>query len=578
MRRVSHYESPETGIGLKPNRWDVLALILILGILVTLAWAANQMQTPYQIGKPLDISLNPSALPGYAANTVLRMFIALLCSLTVTLIVAPIAAKSRQAEKFLIPVIDILQSVPILGMLSITIVLFIQLFPGSLLGPECAAIFAIFTSQVWNMLLSFYQSLKTIPKELRETSAIFHLSGWQRFWRIEVPFGMPSLIWNMMVSMSAGWFFVVAAEAIAVSNQQILLPGIGSYIRVAITNGDLPAMYYAIFAMLIVILLYDQLLFRPLLTWTERFKMTRTYGTPPPKAWVYQLLTKTHWLKFVRVFFKEISEFLLNSRRMRFPVLNKTISNLRYARWLVYSWNVLLTITIVSASAFLINFITQNISFSEIKHVFYLGLITGFKVAILIILASLVWVPIGIWVGLRPKATQIMQPIIQFLAAFPVNLIYPVIVTLIVHYNLNVQIWSTPLMILGTQWYILFNIIAGTAAIPTDLLLATQNLGVKKWLWWKRLALPATFPYYVTGSITAAAGCWNASIVADVLQWGPYKLVAIGLGSYIAQYTEVGDFPRIALGIAVMSFYVLIINHLVWRKLYQFSSTRFIME
>ncbi len=578
MRQISYYQAPEAEIGSKPNRWDIIALFLILGVFAALAWAATQMKAPYQVGHPLPISLDPSALPGYAAKTVLRMFIALLFSFLVTFTIAPIAAKSRQAEKLLIPLIDILQSVPILGMLSITIVLFIQLFPNSLIGPECAAIFAIFTSQVWNMILSFYQSLRTTPKELYETAAMFHLSFWQRFWRIEVPYAIPGLLWNTMVSMSAGWFFVVASEAISVSNQEIMLPGIGSYIRVAITEGNLPAMYYAIIAMLIVIFLYDQLLFRPLLTWGERFKMDRVDDIHPPRAWVYQLLTKTNWLKFIQIICREISEFCLNSPHCKMPSLHKSTLHTRYSKVFIWFWNGLLVFGVICSSVLLWNFITKAVSCVEIRHVFFLGMITGLKVTILIIITSLIWVPIGILIGLRPEASRFIQPIIQFLAAFPANLIYPLIVTVIIRYHLNVEIWSTPLMVIGTQWYILFNIIAGAATIPNDLRLVTKNLGVKNWLWWKRLALPATFPYYVTGSITAAAGCWNASIVADVLEWGPHKLVATGLGSYISQYTTSGDFPRIALGIGVMSFYVLVINHLVWRRLYNYAASRFTME
>lgn len=524
----------------------------------------------------------PSALPGYAANTVLRMFIALFCSLLFTLIVAPIAAKYHQAEKLLIPVIDILQSIPILGMLSITVVGFIRLFPNSLLGPECAAIFAIFTSQVWNMTLSFYQSLRTTPKEFYETSAMFHLSFWQQFWRIEVPFAIPGLLWNTMISMSAGWFFVVAAEAISVANQNIMLPGIGSYISVAISQANLTAIFYAILAMFIVILLYDQLLFRPLLTWAERFNMTEIEDSlDAPRSWVYSLLTKTRWLQYINDALDVAREFILNPPRPDFVAglkLSLPAARPLYTQIAIWMWNILLIAGVLSAVFFLWSFITNTISFDEIAQVLYLGAITAAKVAILVILASVIWIPIGVWVGLRPSARQVVQPITQFLAAFPVNLIYPIAVTGILYFHLNLEIWTMPLMILGTQWYILFNVIAGATAIPKDLRLVAKNFGVSRWLWWKRLALPAIFPYYVTGSMTAAAGCWNASIVAEVLEWGDHKLIATGLGSYISRYTTVGDFPRIALGIAVMCFFVLLINHLVWRKLYNFSAERFVME
>lgn len=578
MPNKAYYQSPKTGIGLKPNLWDAIALIIILGILAVLGYAANKIQVPYQMGHPVEISLSPTKLPEYAANTVLRMIIALCFSLLFTFIVAPLAAKSKQAEKLLIPLIDILQSVPILGVLSITIVAFIQLFPNSYLGPECAAIFAIFTSQVWNMTLSFYQSLRTIPKEYVETAAVFHLTPWQKFWRIEVPYGIPGLLWNAMVSVSAGWFFVVASEAISVSNQNIMLPGIGSYISVAIANADLTAIFYAIFTMLIVILLYDQLLFRPLLTWSNRFVAKDIEDIQPEQAWLYTLLAKTRALKAMHNTGNVVTDFLLNSPYLRLPIKEPLVIKPSISRLINMFWNAILLISVFYCLFYLWNFITGDISLREIQHVFYLGAITAIKVTVLIILASLLWVPIGIWIGLHPKASRFIQPMTQFMAAFPVNLVYPLAVTGILYFHLNVQIWSTPLMILGTQWYILFNVIAGASAIPKDLQYLTKNFGVKRLLWWKRLALPAIFPYYVTGAMTAAGGCWNASIVADVLQWGDHKLVATGLGSYISQYTTIGDFPRIALGIAVMCFYVLVINRLVWRQLYNFAASRFVLE
>src|SRR5579862_4377499 len=255
-----------------PNYWDMVALLLVLGVIAVLAWVAKQMAVPYELGQAIPISLDPHHLPGYALRTVLRMLVALFFSLLFTFTFATWAAKSKRAERIIIPLIDILQSVPILGFLSISVVGFIRLFPGSLLGPECAAIFAIFTSQAWNMALGFYQTVRSVPTELNEAANMFHLSAWQRFWRIDVPFSMPGLLWNMMMSMSAGWFFVVASEAVSVANQQIMLPGVGSYIAVAINAMDLHAIGYAILTMFVVILIYDQLLFRPLVAWADKFK------------------------------------------------------------------------------------------------------------------------------------------------------------------------------------------------------------------------------------------------------------------------------------------------------------------
>lgn len=588
--KTSVYESPETQIERRLNVWDATVFLILLGVFISLSWAASQMAAPYSLGKPPEISLSPEYLPGYAINSVLRMLVALLCSLLFTFMVAPLAAKNKQAEKFILPLLDILESVPILGYLSISIVAFIQLFPNSLLGPQLAAIFVIFTSQVWNMTLSLYQSLKTLPNELKDTAAVFQLNAWQKFWRVEVPYAMPSLLWNTMISMSAGWFFVVASEAIAVSNQNILLPGIGSYISVAIHKANLQAVFYAIFAMFIIILVYDQLLFRPLLNWIERFRAERDEAEAS-QSWFYQVLTKADIFKRKSLLRYSISDFWMNPPLKRFNPLrtlrlhsntdlnDKKIQARRILSDIfIFLWYVFLWLLVAMASVLLFQFITESIHLSEIWQVCYLGFITLIKILILIILASLFWVPIGVWIGLNPRVRQFSQPLIQFLAAFPINLIYPIAVTLILYYNLNIEIWTTPLMILGTQWYILFNVIAGAAAIPKDLRLAVKNFGLSSLLKWKRLILPAIFPYYVTGAMTAAAGCWNVSIVTEVLTWGNEKLVATGLGSYITEHTIAGDFQRIALGIAVMCAYVVLINHLIWQKLYQLATSRFSLE
>lgn len=572
------YENPRTFIRFVPKFWDLASLLIIFSVFVLLAWGANQMSSPYQLGQAIPISLEISALPGYAIKTVVRMFIALFFSLIFTLTIAPLAAKNRQAEKLIIPCIDILQSVPILGFLSITVVMFIRLFPNSLLGPEFAAIFAIFTSQVWNMVLSLYQSLRTVPKEFYDTAAMLHLSTWQKYWRIEIPHAIPSLLWNTMISLSAGWFFVVASEAISVSNQDILLPGIGSYIAVAISESNLSAIIYAIITMFIVILFYDQLLFRPLLAWTEKFKAENREESFITRPWFYSVLTKAAWLKRINKKLNKASTFFIYSPNYISQFTNRMTKPLpsihpKYSKFGIIFWNLLLISATLIAAAILMDFVLETVTWFEILRVCYLGFITGLKVTILTILASLLWIPIGVWIGLNPRFIPFVQPIIQFIAAFPINLVYPIIFTLIVAYDLNVNIWTAPLIILGTQWYILFNVIAGASNIPKELRLLTENFGVKRWLLWKKLILPAIFPFYITGAMTAAAGAWNTSIVAEVLIWGDHKLVAYGLGSYIHEYTRIGDFQRIALGIAVMCCYVLLINRFIWARLYRRSQT-----
>ncbi|OGT07102.1 MAG: sulfonate ABC transporter permease [Gammaproteobacteria bacterium GWF2_41_13] len=560
------------------NVWDVIALGLIFSALVLLAWSAIQMSAPYHVGEVLPISLSPKYLPYYALRTVYHMLVALFFSLLFTFTVGTLAARNKHAERLIIPCIDILQSMPILGFLSITVVVFIRLFPNSLLGPESACIFAAFTSQVWNMTLGFYQSLKMVPYDLREASAMFQLSSWQRFWRLDVPFAMPSLVWNIMVSMSATWFFIVATEAIEVNNQTILLPGIGSYISLAIAHKNIAAILYAILTMLIVILLYDQLLFRPLVLWSEKFKLDgKEEGAYKPRSFLNYLFRHTRFFRWVGEWVASFCDIIINLPLFRNPSIPRQSFAVRSrpVTLLIYVWYIVLAVASLVLLSLLLRFVFNTLTVREALHAVILGSYTSIKIMTMIVLCSLLWVPIGVWIGLRPKAAYIIQPIAQFLAAFPANLLFPVAVILIAHYSLNTQICLTPLMVLGTQWYILFNVIAGTTAIPKDLIQVTQNLGVKKLLWWRRFILPGIFPYFITGAITAAGGAWNASIIAEVVQWGNITLTAPGIGAYVFHATAVGDFPRIALGMGVMCLYVLLFNRLIWQPLYNLAEKRF---
>jgi NitT/TauT family transport system permease protein len=564
---------------LRPNYWDLVALPLVLGLIALVAWGGMAMGTRYHIGDALPISLDPARLPEYALRTVLRMGAALVASLVFSLGYAALAAKSRAAEKILIPVLDILQSVPILGFLSITVTGFIALFPGRLLGVECAAIFAIFTSQAWNMTFSLYQSLRTVPSELIEASRMYHLSTWQRFWRLEVPHGIPALVWNMMMSVSGGWFFVVASEAITVSGQTIMLPGIGSYIATAIQERDLRAIGYAVLVMLVVIILYDQLLFRPLLAWSRKFRGDPTADEDNVRPWFLVTMQRAQ-------VFDLLQRGVLMVNRgvdgLVTPLMRQWAARSRQGRseplaeitWAERSFDILLLLATVAAVAWMVHFILETVSIREIGWTFVLGAITALRVLVLIAIASLIWVPIGVWIGLRPQIADRAQPVVQFLAAFPANLFFPVAVVLILKFSANPEIWLSPLMILGTQWYILFNVIGGALSLPSELRLAAGNLGVRRWLWWRRVMLPAIFPAYVTGAVTAAGGSWNASIVSEVVQWGSTTLTATGLGAYIAHCTADGDAARITLGIGVLCLYVLAFNRLLWRRLYNLAAER----
>ena len=557
-----------------PSWRDLVAVVLVLAVLILIGIGARQMVAPLVTAQQPEISLSPTALPLYALRTTLRMLAALLASLIFTFIYATLAAKSRRAEMVLIPLLDVLQSVPILGYLSFTVVFFVSLFPGNALGPELAAIFAIFTSQAWNMAFSFYQALRTIPHDLDEASCSFRFSGWQRFWRLEVPFATPSLIWNMMMSMSGGWFFVVASEAISVGDIHYTLPGIGSYVARAIQDRDLAAVGWAIIAMTFTIVVYDQLLFRPMVAWADKFRYEQTAAQVVPRSWVIELY---HRAKLMKLVGEPIGMATQAAARARLAL---PLGMKRLGRWspphriLDIAWYGLILAAIGYGVWFLVQFAGTELSWGDVAIATRNGGLTLLRVAILIVLATVIWVPIGVAVGLRPKLAEKVQPVAQFLAAFPANLLFPVAVFLILRFNLAPKIWLSPLMILGTQWYILFNVIAGASAFPSDLGEAAASFRIRGWRWWRQVILPGIFPYYVTGAITASGGAWNASIVSEAVNWGPTRLNGSGLGAYIAQMTEAGDYSRIALGVAVMSVFVITMNRLLWRPLYAFAQRR----
>jgi NitT/TauT family transport system permease protein len=556
------------------NRWDWALLPIVLAVFVLLAYGGQQMARPYELGQALPLSLDPANLPYYLLRTTLRMFIALGASVIFACVFAALTTKYKLAEKVLVPLLDILQSIPILGFLSITVTAFIALFPGNLLGVECAAIFAIFTSQAWNMAFSAYQGFRNVPAELSEAASVFQLSGWQRFWRLELPFAMPGLLWNMMMSMSGGWFFVVASEAISVSNQNIKLPGIGSYIALAIERSDLGAMGWAVFAMLIAVLMYDQLFFRPLLAWADKFRFEETGSDTAQQSWLLTWLRRTERTQALVAWCGDLLSRSIALFRLGHDGTSIRARRHTQARGAQRVWDAVIAAVVFYALWTLGHFISTEVGWGEVGHVFVLGLYTLMRVVVLLLLAALIWVPVGVWIGMNPRWASRTQAVAQFLAAFPANLVFPVAVILIMRFHLNPDIWLSPLMILGTQWYLLFNVIAGASTIPTELRHAAQNFGLTGWLKWRRYLLPAIFPSFVTGAITASGGSWNASIVAEYVSWGATTVKAHGLGSYIAEMTAAGDFPRIALGIGVMCIFVMGFNHFVWRRLYTLAESR----
>jgi NitT/TauT family transport system permease protein len=568
---------PFTSLGRKalPNQYDFFAFALIFAAFIAVTHASHGLSLPLSAPESTVISLDYKLLPYYALRTTLRMFAAIAASLVFTFVYATLAAKSRRAALVLIPLLDVLQSVPILGFLSFTVTFFLGLFPGSILGAECAAVFAIFTSQAWNMAFSFYQSLRSVPRDLIEVARGFGLSWWQRFWQLETPFAMPGLIWNMMMSMSGGWFFVVASEAIAVGDTTIKLPGIGSYLALAIEEKRIDAVFAAIITMLAVIIAYDQLLFRPLVAFGTRFRVELSAGQTQEKSFVAQVFARTYWM---RALMRGPAQLFHTIALLRMELPVRASASLPrsslLSRMIDFLWVAFVGLTTIWATWLIIDYIRQELSWSDVLQSVLYTIFTMVRVILLMALATLVWVPVGVWIGLRPAVAEKVQPLAQFLAAFPANVLFPVAVVLILKFSLNPDIWLSFLIIFGTQWYILFNVIAGASAFPNDLKEAVSNFRIRGWNWWKNVIIPAIFPYYVTGALTASGGSWNAAIVAEYVKWGNDTVSAHGIGAYIAKATADGDYPKIVLGVAMMSIFVIMFNRLLWRPLYSLAEKR----
>ena len=569
---------PARGLWRRPAlRWAdlvvVAALIALLFGLLRLAPALNAPFLPKTA--PSEVSTDPANLPYYAVRSLVRMFAALILSVLFTFVYATAAARLRRTEKVLIPVLDILQSVPVLGFLSVTVTAFINLFPGSELGLECASIFAIFTAMAWNMTFAFYHSLVSQPRDLDEAARIMRLTRWQRFWRLDVPSGMIPLVWNGMMSFGGAWFFLAASESISVLNHHYALPGIGSYAAAAISQGNLGEVGYAIITELVLVLGVNFLFWRPVTAWAERFRVEESEAAERPRSLMLDLLRRSDVPELLGRPLKPVGRLLDRATRP-FGIAEHplTVSRSRERTGDVFFAGVLAVLVAYGAWQAL-GYVHATTGLGEFGYAFALGAATFARVMFLVAVATVIWVPVGVWIGMSPKVTRFAQPIVQILAGFPANFLFPFATAVFVAWHLSLDVGAVLLMALGAQWYILFNVIAGASAIPSDLREAMTSLQVSGWLRWKKFILPSIFASYVTGGITAAGGAWNASIVAEVVSYGHNHLIATGLGAYIFQATATGNFPHILVGIAVMSVYVVLTNRLLWRRLYALAERRY---
>ncbi len=555
---------------------DAVVLVAVAGLFWLMIELSHGVTAPFDPGTaPSSVSTDPANLPYYAARSLLRMFAALAASTVFTFLYATAAARLRRAEKVLLPTLDVLQSVPVLGFLSVTLSVWLALFPGSELGVEFASIFAIFTSQVWNMTFAFYQSLVTQPRDLDEAARLMRLTKWQRFWKLDVPQGMIPLVWNGMMSFGGGWFFLIASEVISVNNHVYALPGIGSYVAAASQNQEIDRLLLAIAVMVVLVIGVNFLFWRPLTAWAERFRAGDTVTAETQRSAVLDVLRRSAIPALVGRALRPLGTaadramrpFGVADRPLRVNAARRRVGDVVFV--------VLVAAVIVWGLVNMLIYVGSRTGLEQFGVAALLGLATFARVVVLLVLGTLVWVPIGVWIGLSPRVTRIAQPVVQVLASFPANFLFPFVTLALIQTGISLDVGGVLLMALGAQWYILFNVIAGASAIPNDLREASANLRLGRGLRWRTLYGPAIFSSWVTGGITASGGAWNASIVAEIVSYGGHTLTATGLGAYISEATRQGDFARVLVGVSVMSVFVVGINRLVWRPLYALAERRY---
>ena len=524
------------------------------------------------------IQLRVGALPKYAMFSVLRIAIAYVFSLAFTLVYGYIAAYNARAEKFMIPLLDTLQSIPVLSFLPGVMLSMVALFPTRQLGVELGSILLIFTGQVWNMTFSFYSSLKSIPREMREVAQVYRWSWWQRFTQMELPYAAIGLVWNSMMSVAGGWFFLMACEMFILGNRDLRLPGLGSYLQTAANAGDTRAIVWGLGVMIGIIVLIDQLIWRPVIAWSEKFKFEQVESVEPPRSFVLDFLQRSKVLPFLaRVAVRPLREYLSLYFANRHAAAGENRKPDTIGKWISRA---LLTAMLAGlAYAFVrMSILLAGLTIAEVRGIFVGAGATLLRVAFTLVLAGLWTIPAGVIVGLKPKLSAIAQPLAQIAASVPATALFPIILLVLIRAGGGLGIGSIVLLLLGTQWYILFNVIAGAMAIPTDLKEVCNVFRFDKLERWRELYLPAIFPYLVTGFITASGGAWNASIIAEYFRFKGHTYTVTGLGSVISNATDTGNFRVLMAATILMAAMVVTINRLLWRRLYALAATRFKLE
>jgi len=528
------------------------------------------------------ISRSPSALPLYAFYSVTRTIAAYLLSLTFAVGYGYIAAYNKRAEALMIAALDILQSIPVLSFLPGVMLAMIAIIPGRQLGIELGAIIIIFTGQVWNMAFSFYSSLKSIPRELREACAINRFSAWQRFWQLELPFSAIGLIWNSMVSVAAGWFTIVVCEMFPVGTRHFRLPGIGSYLQTAANNGDTAATVYGIITMMVIIVLTDQLVWRPLIAWSDKFKFETTDSGSHVTSPILHLLRNSNALAWVQTrTIEPISERIyakLAHSRENQIIHPMSTPNVRRFTSLSTIFLAVLAAGAVAVAAVRALGLLRGVPGSDYLVLLEAAGATFLRVNAALLIASLWTIPVGVAIGFNPRLAKLVQPFIQMVASFPASVLYPIIILGLFRLSIGLGIGAVALMLLGTQWYILFNVIAGAMAIPSEMREVADLFHFGTVQRWKTVILPGIFPYLVTGLVTASGGAWNASILAEYYHLGDGTLKTMGLGAQISAASDSGNFGVLLMATIIMATMVVTVNRLLWRRMYHLAETKYRLD
>jgi NitT/TauT family transport system permease protein len=559
------------------TRWsigDVLLPLAIISLIFIIVQTASKFTGNYDSEYVINLSL--SFLPNYALQTLVRMLAAYGLSLLFSLSYAYVAYRSTTWSKVLIPLLDILQSIPVLSFLPAVVLALVGVFPGQRLGIELASILLIFTGMTWNMTFSFYQSLSSIPKELIEASQVYRLSAWQRFWTLELPSGVVGLVWNSVMSVAGGWFFLMQTESFTLSNRNFTLPGLGSFLKAAADQGDNVAILWGIVVLIGIITVIDYFVWRPLIAWAEKFKHETVEATQVPESRVLDFLRRSPTMRIIGDrLFAPLAESV--NRGFSSKVDHSDYGKQKTSKWMSWlNWMLIgLVGFIVLGGTLEAVLLLGQMPLSSWQKVLTGALFTSIRVLIVLILSLLITVPIGVTIGRSPKLAQILQPIVQIAASVPATALFPILLLGLANIGGGLDIGAVILMTLGSMWYILFNVIAGAQAIPSELFEAARVYKLSPLERWRTLILPGIFPYLVTGIITAVGGAWNASIAGEYIKFQGKVLTATGLGSTITQASDIGDFPLLLASTIVMSLLVVTTNRLVWRPLYRLAQVKY---